>query len=481
MVNEVYAGKAKSGSMDSVAPLGELIFFGFWLMAFLLVFTFIFTAAFPLTFLFAIPIWITGYTLFRLWSKSTVTIDREKDTLEFSQSLIFTPGITWRSESRSLSELTKIQVGMSSYSRQIDPDMERGLYESRMESDEAIGWNRMTSKEKSEVMNVQENFWQIYLTGYNRENEEWILDISDAALVGTNKVPNTKFINELCSMLGLPEPTLKEDKPQTLLPVFIILGVMISPGILITLDESFLNLNDILAIIFSLSIWILSFMSLVAYFVVRIILSVTNPGFDSPPLPEEGLPEEYKSRSVAKGEKVVKFNEKLSKMNKTLFLKELGLIFLVSLVISILAGAPSLLLVIFSVGLYQRWKAHTSEHALAGKCIHSVDGYPEGTNLKKWEKRWTKGPDSGWNCSQTPLAGESYCLVHMKLYQWRISDGRGNEERRPRMSLREEREQFIQEHSEIAKTLFGDRTDLTEDEWYDLAMAAGNPVHPNDK
>ena len=49
------------------------------------------------------------------------------------------------------------------------------------------------------------------------------------------------------------------------------------------------------------------------------------------------------------------------------------------------------------------------------------------------------------------------------------------------MSLREERELFIQEHSEIAKTLFGDRTDLTEDEWYDLAMAAGNPVHPNDK
>ena len=43
MVNEVYAGKAKSGSIDSVAPLGELIFFGFWLMAFLLVFTFIFT------------------------------------------------------------------------------------------------------------------------------------------------------------------------------------------------------------------------------------------------------------------------------------------------------------------------------------------------------------------------------------------------------------------------------------------------------
>ena len=44
------------------------------------------------------------------------------------------------------------------------------------------------------------------------------------------------------------------------------------------------------------------------------------------------------------------------------------------------------------------------------------------------------------------------------------------------MSLEEEREQFLKEHSEIAKTLFGDRTDLTDDEWYDLAMAAGNPT-----
>ena len=51
----------------------------------------------------------------------------------------------------------------------------------------------------------------------------------------------------------------------------------------------------------------------------------------------------------------------------------------------------------------------------------------------------------------------------------------------PSMSLREEREQFLKEHSEVAKTLFGDRTDLTDDEWYDLAMAAGNPRHPADK
>ena len=45
---------------------------------------------------------------------------------------------------------------MSSYTRQIDPEMERGLYESRMESDEAIGWNRMTSKEQSKIMQKQE-------------------------------------------------------------------------------------------------------------------------------------------------------------------------------------------------------------------------------------------------------------------------------------------------------------------------------------
>ena len=86
---------------------------------------------------------------------------------------------------------------------------------------------------------------------------------------------------------------------------------------------------------------------------------------------------------------MVKFNEKLSNINKRIFLKEMGQIFLFSIVISILAGAPPLVLVIFSVGLYQRWKAHTSEHALAGKCIHHRSGYPQGTDLKEWEKRWT--------------------------------------------------------------------------------------------
>lgn len=71
----------------------------------------------------------------------------------------------------------------------------------------------MTNNQKSEVMKNEVDYCQIYLTGFNKENEEWILDVSEAALVGTNKVPNTKFILELCSMLGLPEPTLKEENP----------------------------------------------------------------------------------------------------------------------------------------------------------------------------------------------------------------------------------------------------------------------------
>jgi hypothetical protein len=149
----------------------------------------------------------------------------------------------------------------------------------------------MTNNQKSEVMKNEVDYCQIYLTGFNKENEEWILDVSEAALVGTNKVPNTKFILELCSMLGLPEPTLKEENPRTLLPIFIISGVIFSPAIMIALDENFLNLNSILVIIFYLTIWILSFISLIAYFVVRIILSVTKPKFGGPPLPEEGLPE----------------------------------------------------------------------------------------------------------------------------------------------------------------------------------------------
>jgi len=194
----------------------------------------------------------------------------------------------------------------------------------------------------------------------------------------------------------------------------------------------------------------------------------------------------YKSRFAAKGEKVVKFNEKLSKLNKSIFLKEFGGILVVSFAIYLairIQGhsenvAVFVLLTILCIGFFQRWNAHTSEHALSGKCIHHRTGYPEGTDLKEWEKRWAKDPDGGWNCSQTPLAGQSYCLVHTAS-MWRISTqgNRGGQS----MSLEEQRKQFLKEHSEVAKTLFGDRTDLTDDEWYDLAMAAGNPRHPADK
>ena len=183
----------------------------------------------------------------------------------------------------------------------------------------------------------------------------------------------------------------------------------------------------------------------------------------------------------------MKFNEKLSKLNKSIFLKELGGIFVVSfaiyLAIRIQGHSENValfaLLTILCIGFFQRWNVHTSEQALSGKCIHSVSGYPEGADLKEWEKRWTKNPDGGWNCSQTPLAGQSYCLVHTTGSMWRIST-QGNQGGQS-MSLEEEREQFLKEHSEVAKTLFGDRTDLTDDEWYDLAMAAGNPRHPADK
>ena len=61
------------------------------------------------------------------------------------------------------------------------------------------------------------------------------------------------------------------------------------------------------------------------------------------------------------------------------------------------------LLCSFCIAFSQRWKAHASEHALSGGCIHSVDGYPEGTDLIEWNKKWTKDPKGGWNCSQPSL------------------------------------------------------------------------------
>lgn len=182
----------------------------------------------------------------------------------------------------------------------------------------------------------------------------------------------------------------------------------------------------------------------------------------------------------------MKFNEKLSKINKSDFLLESGAMLVVSFVIYLLArnqnNSESLSLfaslTVLCVGLFMRWNAHTSEHALSGKCIRAVNGYPEGTDLKEWKKRWTQQPDGWWYCTETALPGRSYCLIH-KGGKLPISERRSRGG--PSMSLREEREQFLKEHSEVAKTLFGDRTDLTDDEWYDLAMAAGNPRHPADK
>ena len=49
---------------------------------------------------------------------------------------------------------------------------------------------------------------------------------------------------------------------------------------------------------------------------------------------------------------------------------------------------------------------------MSGGCIHSVDGYPEGTDLIEWNKKWTKDPKGGWNCSQ----------LHIKLQRLQIED-----------------------------------------------------------
>ena len=178
--------------------------------------------------------------------------------------------------------------------------------------------------------------------------------------------------------------------------------------------------------------------------------------------------------------------QKFAGMNKVVFLRELGLILAASIAIYyliIFKGyseniGMAFLLCSFCIAFSQRWKAHTSEHALSGKCIHSVDGYPEGTDLIEWNKKWTRGPKGGWNCSQPSLPGESYCSIHFSGSQFKITTV-GNKGGKS-MTLREERQQFLKEHSEIAKSMFGDRTELSEDEWYELAMATGNQPHPSD-
>lgn len=221
--------KAKSGVISSKPPLKELIFFSILLSPFLSVASWPFWSPFVLPEDSQLPIdaavccgipgffatWIIGYQYFRLWSKSEVSIDVERNEVAFRQSLIMTPGIFWRSMKRPLSELTNIEFGERSYRYELSP------------SD--IGYQDSFDPEVNQ--RTTEEFF-VKLHGYSTfQGEPWILEISEVVCLGWSKVPDFQLIEELAKLLGLPTPKHDEVFPDgepgkgTIWPLFVILGV----------------------------------------------------------------------------------------------------------------------------------------------------------------------------------------------------------------------------------------------------------------
>ena len=250
-----YFGKAKSGVVISKPPLEELIVFTILLTPFLLLFSSPFwlflvfpeDLSFQETAICGIPgfflVWITGYNLFRLWSKSEVSIDVDRNEVAFKQSLIVTPGIYWRTVKQPLSEVTNIESGKRVYWRQKSDEQMDLIYGNTRGLDEDKWYEEMERMRKNDPNfgNQKEISYFVKLNGYSiLQGKPWGLEISEVICRGWSKTPDLELIRELAKLLALPTPR-KEDvfpdgepKKQVMWPIFIVPGLMI--GLVIFLE-----------------------------------------------------------------------------------------------------------------------------------------------------------------------------------------------------------------------------------------------------
>lgn len=245
MEDAEYFGKAKTGVVISKPPLKELILFTILLTPFLLVFSSPFwlflvypeDLSFQETAICGIPgfflVWITGYNLFRLWSKSEVSIDVERNEIAFKQSLIVTPGLYWRTIKKPLSELTNIEFGKRVFERGISSHPDMGYLPD--DPRHHANWNH----EENTTTSVE---YFVKLHGYSiLQGKSWDLEISEVICRGWKKTPDLGLVRELAKLLGLPSPRKEEvfpdgePKKQVMWTILIVPGLMIGFVILIEL------------------------------------------------------------------------------------------------------------------------------------------------------------------------------------------------------------------------------------------------------
>ena len=249
MEDAEYFGKAKTGVVRSKPPVMELILFTILLTPFLLVFSSPFwlflvypeDLSFQETAICGIPgfflVWITGYNLFRLWSKSEVSIDVERNEIAFKQSLIVTPGLYWRTIKKPLSEVTNIESGKRVYWRQMSDeqmDLTYGRYKQGLDADEVYKEMEKMRKNNPSFGKQKDVSFFVKLNGYSiLQGKTWDLEISEVICRGWSKTPDLELVRELAKLLGLPSPRKEEvfpdgePKKQGMWGIFIIPGLMI--------------------------------------------------------------------------------------------------------------------------------------------------------------------------------------------------------------------------------------------------------------
>jgi len=256
-------GRQQSGTIRNRASVLQLIFSSLLLLPFLLLFSspFWLFLAFPDDLVYSetaicvipsvILVWITLHTIFRLWSYSEVSVNLGENQLTFSQSLIFTPWLRWRTIEKPLSEFSKIETGTREYQRSYRRDPEWHMSNSEMDGSGGV-FSIFKREEnhpgnQSEYHEFTDVVYYVVLKGYNESNgESWKIDISSVVFRGTSKLPDLQLLSDLSDLLGFETPTVEDvfpgGKPKQMpWPILLLLiAFFLLPVFLVLLPESIL-------------------------------------------------------------------------------------------------------------------------------------------------------------------------------------------------------------------------------------------------
>ncbi len=291
MEGKEFLGQPRNGEIKYSSPISDIFFFSVALGAFLLFLSLALVIGFPFTIVCAFPMYVMIGALVSVWSNSVLSVDTEDNEIVLRRSLIFTPGIAWRTVKRPLTELTGIKLGVNRVKGKIvkrplaDYSVDKMEYErSRPGSSSNEGFydeyheNKLKEErtalgfrwEKKETLpqggSHTVDWYTVKLAGVNNSSDGWEMDISSVALGGSNKVPDRLLIGKLCSLLGLPALNLDHyPKKQSIVPMLVIIGILVSPGLVLAVNDLYFQLSDIAILPFIFVPWILAFTALFAY------------------------------------------------------------------------------------------------------------------------------------------------------------------------------------------------------------------------